>query len=67
MTSFPLQLTPSQKDTLDDIADELKQFDWERGEYLFHDFIGYFQLPQIVRISQPWDTNLVKNDILYLQ
>jgi hypothetical protein len=68
MTSFPLQLTTSKKDILDDIVDELNKFDWENGEYLFHDFIEYFQLPQIIRISQPWDTNLVKkNDILYLQ
>jgi hypothetical protein len=67
MTSLPLQLTTSQKDTLDDIVDELKEFDWETGEYLFHDFVEYFQLPQIIRISQSWDTNLVKNDILYLQ
>jgi hypothetical protein len=66
MTSFPLQLTTSQKDTLDDIDEEIKKFDWEIGEYLFHDFVEYFQLPQIIRISQPWDTNLVKNDILYL-
>jgi hypothetical protein len=66
MTSFPLQLTISQKDTLDDIHDEIKKFDWEIGEYVFHDFVEYFQLPQIIRISQPWDTNLVKNDILYL-
>lgn len=67
MTSFPLQLAISQKDTLDDISKEIKEFDWEIGEYLFHDFIQYFQLPQIVRVSQPWDTTLVKNDILYLQ
>jgi hypothetical protein len=66
MTSFPLQLTTSQKDNLDDIDEEIKKFDWEIGEYLFHDFIEYFQLPQIIRISQPWDTNLVQNDILYL-
>jgi hypothetical protein len=67
MTSFPLQLTTSQKDTLDDITDDLKQFSWELGEYIFNDFIEYFQLPQIIRINQPWDTHLVKNDILYLQ
>ncbi|CAF1189323.1 unnamed protein product [Adineta steineri] len=67
MTLFPLDLTESQKETLVTIADEIKQFDWEVGEYLFHDFIEYFQLPQIIRVSQPWDTNLVKNDILYLQ
>ncbi|CAF2037400.1 unnamed protein product [Rotaria magnacalcarata] len=67
MTSFPLNLPVTQKDTLDDITDEIKQFDWELGEYLFHDFIEYFQLPQIIRISQPWDTNLVKNDIFHLQ
>lgn len=67
MASLALQLPISQKDILDDINDELKQFDWETGEYLYHDFIEYFQLPQIIRISQPWDTNLVKNDILYLQ
>jgi len=67
MTSLPLELTSSQKDTLDDIVDELKKFDWEIGEYLFHDFVEYFQLPQIIRISQSWDTSLIKNDILYLQ
>ena len=66
MALFPLQLTTSQKDNLDDIVEELKKFDWEMGEYLFHDFIEYFQLPQIVRISQPWDTHLTKNDLLYL-
>jgi hypothetical protein len=67
MTSLPLELTTSQKDTLDDIVDELKKFDWEIGEYVFHDFVEYFQLPQIIRISQSWDTSLVKNDLLYLQ
>ncbi|CAF1429159.1 unnamed protein product, partial [Rotaria magnacalcarata] len=35
MTSFPLNLPVTQKDTLDDITDEIKQFDWELGEYLF--------------------------------
>lgn len=66
MISYPLQLPTDQKDILDDVADESKHFDWEIGEYVLHDFIEYFQLPQIIRISQPWDTNLVKNDILYL-
>lgn len=66
MASFPLQLNTSQKDNLDDIVEEIKKFNWEMGEYLFHDFIEYFQLPQIIRVSQPWDTNLTKNDILYL-
>ena len=66
MTSFSLQLNTNQKDRLDDIVDEIKHFDWEIGEYVFHDFIEYFQLPQIIRVSQPWDTNLVKNEILYL-
>ncbi|UJR28615.1 hypothetical protein I4U23_009848 [Adineta vaga] len=67
MTSFPLELTSSQKESLENIANDIKQFDWEVGEYIFHDFIEYFQLPQIIRVSQPWDTNLIKNDILYLQ
>jgi len=67
MSLYPLRLSTTQKETLDNIADEIKQFDWEVGEYLFHDFIEYFQLPQIIRVSQPWDSNLVKDDILYLQ
>ena len=67
MAAYPLQLTVAQKDTLDDVTDEIKQFDWEVGEYVFHDFIEYFQLPQIIRVSQPWGTNLLKNDILYVQ
>ena len=66
MTSFSLQLATAQKDQLDDLVDEVKQFDWEIGEYLFHDFVEYFQLPQIIRVSQPWDTNLPKNDVLFL-
>ena len=66
MTSLSLQLNISQKDILDDCLDEIKQIQWETGEYVFHDFIEYFQLPQIVRIRQPWDTNLLKDDILYL-
>lgn len=67
MASFPLQLTIVQKDTLDDVKEELKQLEWEIGEYLLQDFIEYFQLPQIIHVSQPWDTHLVKNDILFLQ
>ena len=66
MTSFPLQLTTTQKDTLDDVVEELKHIEWEHGEYVFQDFIEYFQLPQIIRISQTWETNLTKNDILFL-
>ncbi|CAF0790677.1 unnamed protein product [Rotaria sordida] len=67
MAAFPVQLPLAQKDILDDITNEIKQFDWETGECLFSDFIEYFQLPQIIRVSQSWETNLVKNDILYLQ
>ncbi|CAF1162417.1 unnamed protein product [Rotaria sp. Silwood1] len=67
MATFPLQLTVPQKDALDDITDEIKQFDWEVGEYVFNDFIEYFQLPQIIRVCQTWETNLVKHDILHLQ
>ena len=67
MTSFALQLTTSQRDSLDDAVEQIKQFDWETGEYVFHDFIEYFQLPQIIHVSQPWDTTMMKNDVLFLQ
>ncbi|CAF1362202.1 unnamed protein product [Adineta ricciae] len=67
MTSYALELTPVQKESLEAISKDIQQFDWEVGEYIFHDFIEYFQLPQIIRVSQPWDTNLTKNDIFYLQ
>ena len=39
MTSYPLELTPVQKESLEAISKDIQQFDWEVGEYVFHDFI----------------------------
>ncbi|CAF2972806.1 unnamed protein product [Rotaria sp. Silwood2] len=47
--------------------EELHKINWEKGEYYFHNFIDYYQLPQIIRIEQTCNTDFVRNQWMYLQ
>lgn len=62
-----VKLTTENKTKLDDLIKELNKINWERGEYYFNNFIDYFQLPQIIRVEQTWNTELIKNQWMYLQ
>jgi hypothetical protein len=60
-------LSSNDKDKLDKLIKDLNKIEWENGEYYFHNFVDYYQLPQIIRVEQTWNTNLIKNQWLYLQ
>ncbi|UJR28638.1 hypothetical protein I4U23_009870 [Adineta vaga] len=60
-------LSSNDNDKLDKLIKELNKLQWENGEYYFHNFVDYYQLPQIIRIEQTWNTNLIKNQWMYLQ
>ncbi|CAF0979699.1 unnamed protein product [Adineta ricciae] len=64
---LPVYLPSESKTKLEDLIRDLSKIKWEKGEYYFHNFIDYFQLPQIVRVEQVWNTNLTKDQWLYLQ
>ncbi|CAF0843529.1 unnamed protein product [Adineta ricciae] len=63
----PVALSSHNKEKLEKLVKELNKLEWESGEYYFHNFVDYYQLPQIVRIEQTWNTNLIKNQWVYLQ
>jgi len=67
LTFTPAKLSSQEKEKLDDLTAQLKKLEWEKGEYFFHNFVDYYQLPQIVKVEQSWQTNLVKAQSLYLQ
>ncbi|CAF4838741.1 unnamed protein product, partial [Rotaria sp. Silwood2] len=54
-------------DKLSNLIKELHKINWEKGEYYFHNFIDYYQLPQIIRIEQTCNTDFVRNQWMYLQ
>jgi hypothetical protein len=64
---IPTSFSSDKKDKLDNLLKELKKIKWEKGEYYFHNFIDYYQLPQIIRVEQPWNTDFNKDQWLYLQ
>ncbi|CAF1065119.1 unnamed protein product [Adineta ricciae] len=63
----PVVLSSHDKEKLEKLVKELNKLEWESGEYYFHNFVDYYQLPQIIRIEQTWNTNLIKNQWVYLQ
>ncbi|CAF0903815.1 unnamed protein product [Adineta steineri] len=63
----PITLSSNDKEKLDKLVKDLSKIEWENGEYYFHNFVDYYQLPQIIRVEQTWNTNLIKNQWLYLQ
>lgn len=64
--TYSIQVSSNDKEKLDSSLKDLKRLQWEEGEYYFHHFVDYYQLPQIVRVEQTWNTNLVKNQFMYL-
>lgn len=66
-TAIPITISSNDKDKLDSFNKDLSKLTWEDGEYYFHNFVDYYQLPQIIRVEQTWNTNLVKNQWMYLQ
>lgn len=63
----PIKFTSSDKEKLDKLVKDLNKITWEDGEYYFHNFVDYYQLPQIVRVEQGWNTHLSKNQWMYLE
>ncbi|CAF0881181.1 unnamed protein product [Rotaria sp. Silwood1] len=64
---IPIKLSSDDKDKLANLIKELHEIKWEKGEYYFHNFIDYYQLPQIIRVEQTWNTDFVRNQWMYLQ
>ncbi|CAF3575255.1 unnamed protein product [Adineta steineri] len=64
---IPISLSSDNKDKLESLIKDLKKIKWEKGEYYFHNFIDYYQLPQIIRVEQSWNTEFTKDQWLYLQ
>ena len=65
-SSHSIKLASSEKEKLDASVKDLSKLQWEEGEYYFHHFVDYYQLPQIIRVEQTWHTNLIKNQWMYL-
>jgi hypothetical protein len=65
--TYPITLSSTNKDKLDKSIKDLTKLEWETGEYYFHNFVDYYQLPQIIRVEQIWNTSLIKNQWIYLQ
>jgi len=63
----PIVLSSNDKDKLDKLIKDLNKIEWENGEYYFHNFVDYYQLPQIISVEQTWNTNLIKKQWMYLQ
>ncbi|CAF0900647.1 unnamed protein product [Rotaria sp. Silwood1] len=66
-STAPVKLSSDNKEKLDKLVKDLKKLEWETGEYYFHNFVDYYQLPQIIRVEQGWNTNLEKKQWMYLQ
>ncbi|CAF0733692.1 unnamed protein product [Rotaria sordida] len=64
---YPIKLSSNDTEKLDKLVKDLNKVEWENGEYYFHNFVDYYQLPQIIRVEQGWNTNLIKNQSMYLQ
>jgi len=67
MALSAITLSSNDKEKLDKLIKDGSKVKWEEGEYYFHHFIDYYQLPQIIRVGQSWDTSLNKDQMLYLQ
>ena len=65
--SNSIKLSSNDRDKFDTLVKDLNKIEWEDGEYYFHNFVDYYQLPQIIRVEQTWGTNLIKNQWMYLQ
>ncbi|CAF0896839.1 unnamed protein product [Adineta steineri] len=63
----PITLSSNDKEKLDKLVKDLSKTERKNGEYYFHNFVDYYQLPQIIRVEQTWNTNLIKNQWLSLQ
>ena len=66
-STYPINLSSNDKEKLEKLLKDSNKLTWETGEYYFHNFVDYYQLPQIVRVEQGWNTNLAKDQTLYLQ
>ncbi|CAF1086810.1 unnamed protein product [Rotaria sordida] len=64
---IPIKLSLDDKEKLTNLIKDLNKINWETSEYHFHNFIDYYQLPQIIRIEQTWNTGFIKNQWMYLQ
>ncbi|CAF5101245.1 unnamed protein product, partial [Rotaria sp. Silwood1] len=64
-STAPVKLSSDNKEKLDKLVKDLKKLEWETGEYYFHNFVDYYQLPQIIRVEQGWNTNLEKKQWMY--
>jgi hypothetical protein len=64
---IPIKLSSNDNDRVESLLKDLNEIEWEKGEYFFHNFIDYYQLPQIIRIEQGWNTDFVQKQCLYLQ
>ncbi|CAF3842905.1 unnamed protein product [Adineta steineri] len=60
----PITLSSNNKEKLDKLVKDLSKTERKNGEYYFHSFFDYYQLPQIIRVEQTWNTNLIKNQWL---
>ena len=67
VTTNSINLSSNDREKLDKLLKDLTKVEWENGEYYFHNFVDYYQLPQIIRVEQNWNTNLVRNQWVYLQ
>lgn len=61
-----LKLSSEEKEKIGEILECIDSLKWESGEYLFHNFVDYFQMPQIVRVKQTWNNGLTENQCLFL-
>jgi len=66
-TATAVSLSSNDKEKLAKLLKDLSKVEWENGEYYFHNFVDYYQLPQIIRVEQNWNTSLVRNQWMYLQ
>ena len=66
-STYPINLSSNDKEKVEKLLKDSNKLTWETGEYYFHNFVDYYQLPQIVRVEQGWNTNLAKDQTLYLQ
>ncbi|UJR20901.1 hypothetical protein I4U23_024010 [Adineta vaga] len=64
---IPISLPSDSKEKLENLIKDLSKIKWEKGEYYFHNFIDYYQLPQIILVEQTWNTEFTKEQWLYLQ
>ena len=62
-----IKLSSNEKEKLVKLLKDFDGIKWEDGEYYFHNFVDYYQLPQLVRVKQAWNSGLADNQWIYLQ